>query len=111
MLPLVHLGSKTDKADCDSSQTIIATMAPAIVQNVSSRIKRMSQSSADKENYAAREEEKQRLADWDPEKKPLEPNQIAASPEKKPVGQSSKSSKSRKAAIRPKPEAAIRGLG
>ena len=50
----------------------------------------MSQSSADRENYNAREEEKQKLADWDPEKRTLEPNEIAVSPSKKPVGQSSK---------------------
>ena len=44
-----------------------AAMAPAIVQNISSRIHRLSQSSADKENYTQREEEKQRLADWEEE--------------------------------------------
>lgn len=89
MIPLVRLGSRVDKAECDRSQTIVTTMAPAIVQNVSSRLKRMSQSSADKENYA-REEEKQKLADWDAEKRTLEPNEVAASPNKKPVGHSSK---------------------
>ena len=61
---------------------------PAIVQNIQSRMKRMSQSSADKQTYDAREEEKQKLAEWEGNKKPLEPNEIAAN--KKPVGQSSK---------------------
>ena len=65
-------------------------MAPAIVQNISSRIHRMSQSAADKENYAAREEEKQRLTEWENEKRTLEPNEVAANPSKKPVGHSSK---------------------
>ena len=65
-------------------------MAPAIVQNISSRIHRMSQSAADKENYAQREEEKQKLADWEGNKRTLEPSEVAASPNKKPVGHSSK---------------------
>ena len=50
----------------------------------------MSQSSADKENYAAREEEKQKLAEWEGNKRTLEPSEVAASPNKKPVGHSSK---------------------
>lgn len=65
-------------------------MAPAIVQNVSSRLKRMSSSSADRASYAAREEEKAKLAEWDPEKNTLEPSEVAADPGKKPVGHSSK---------------------
>ena len=65
-------------------------MAPAIVQNISSRIHRMSQSAADKENYTQREEEKQKLTEWENEKRTLEPNEIAQSPSKKPVGHSSK---------------------
>ena len=65
-------------------------MAPAIVQNISSRIHRMSQSAADKENYTQREEEKQRLTEWENEKRTLEPNEIAQNPSKKPVGHSSK---------------------
>ena len=65
-------------------------MAPAIVQNISSRIHRMSQSAADKENYTQREEEKQRLTEWENDKRTLEPNEIAASHSKKPVGHSSK---------------------
>lgn len=65
-------------------------MAPAIVQNISSRIHRMSQSAADKENYTQREEEKQRLTEWENEKRTLEPNEVAESPSKKPVGHSSK---------------------
>ena len=67
-----------------------STMAPAIVQNISSRLHRMSQSSADRENYAAREEEKAKIAEWESEKRSLEPSEIAASPQKKPVGHSSK---------------------
>ena len=63
---------------------------PAIVQNIQSRLHRMSQSSADRENYSAREEEKQKLADWEGSKRTLEPNEVAASPNKKPVGHSSK---------------------
>lgn len=65
-------------------------MAPAIVQNISSRIHRMSQSAADKENYAQREDEKQRIAEWEAEKRSLEPSEVAESPNKKPVGHSSK---------------------
>lgn len=50
----------------------------------------MSQSAADKENYSARESEKQRLADWEAEKRTLEPSEVAQNPSKKPVGHSSK---------------------
>lgn len=66
------------------------TMAPAVVSNIASRFHRMSQSSGDKENYAAREEEKQKLAEWEAEKRPLEPSEIVVDPQKKPVGHSSK---------------------
>ena len=48
----------------------------------------MSQSSADRQNYDAREEEKQRLCEWEGDKKPLEPNEVVNN--KKPVGHSSK---------------------
>ena len=66
-------------------------MAPAVVQNIASRFHRMSQSAADRENYAAREEEKQRLVDWEADKRALEPSEIASiDPAKKPVGHSSK---------------------
>jgi protein kinase A len=65
-------------------------MAPAIVQNISSRIHRMSQSAADKENYTQREDEKQKIAECEAEKRPLEPDQVAENPSKKPVGHSSK---------------------
>ncbi|WPH05045.1 Hypothetical protein R9X50_00794400 [Acrodontium crateriforme] len=65
-------------------------MAPAVVQNLASRFHRMSQSAADRENYAAREEEKQRLADWEADKRTLEPSDIINDPQKKPVGHSSK---------------------
>jgi protein kinase A len=50
----------------------------------------MSQSAADKENYTQREDEKQKLAEWEAEKRPLEPDQVAENPNKKPVGHSSK---------------------
>jgi serine/threonine protein kinase len=66
-------------------------MAPAVVSNIASRFHRMSQSSsADKENQAAREEEKQKLSQWEAEKRPLEVEEIIVDPEKKPVGHSSK---------------------
>jgi len=65
-------------------------MAPAMMQNVSSRLKRMSQSSVERDAHAAREDEKQKLADWDAEKMTLEPSEVAANPSKKPVGHSSK---------------------
>lgn len=64
-------------------------MAPAVVQNIASRFHRMSQSAGDKD-YSAREEEKQKLADWEAEKRPLEPSEIHVDPQKKPVGHSSK---------------------
>ena len=62
-------------------------MAPAIVSRIQ---KRMSQSAADRENYAAREDEKQKIADWEAEKRSLDPDEVAESPNKKPVGHSSK---------------------
>lgn len=65
-------------------------MAPAVVSSIASRFHRMSQSSSDKENYAAREEEKQKLAEWEAEKRPLEPSEIVVDPQSKPVGHSSK---------------------
>ena len=65
-------------------------MAPAVMQNIASRFHRMSQSAADKENYAAREDEKQKLADWEADKHPLEHDEIIIDPQKKPVGHSSK---------------------
>lgn len=64
-------------------------MAPAVVQNIASRFHRMSQSTADKD-YNAREEEKQKLAEWEANKTPLEPSEIIVDPQKKPVGHSSK---------------------
>ncbi|KAF2171794.1 hypothetical protein M409DRAFT_63371 [Zasmidium cellare ATCC 36951] len=64
-------------------------MAPAVVQNIASRFHRMSQSAGDKD-YSAREEEKQKLADWEANKQPLEPEEIHVDPQKKPVGHSSK---------------------
>lgn len=65
-------------------------MAPAIVQNIRSSFHRMSQSAADRHDFAAREEEKQKLAEWEADKRPLEPSEVALSPQKKPVGHSSK---------------------
>src|ERR1700712_215798 len=62
-------------------------MAPAVMQKL---LHRMSQSSGDKENYAAREEEKQKLAEWEATKEPMEPDEIMIDPQKKPVGHSSK---------------------
>jgi protein kinase A len=46
----------------------------------------------DEEQYCARrrEEEKRMLADWEAEKRPLEPAEIAVDPSKKVVGHSSK---------------------
>lgn len=64
-------------------------MAPAVVQNIASRFHRMSHSAADKD-YDAREEEKQKLAEWEADKRPLEPSEIHVDPQKKPVGHSSK---------------------
>ncbi|CZT20689.1 probable cAMP-dependent protein kinase catalytic subunit (PKA) [Ramularia collo-cygni] len=65
-------------------------MAPAVVSNIASRFHRMSQSSGDKEACAAREEEKQKLSEWEAEKRPLEPSEIVVDPQQKPVGHSSK---------------------
>ncbi|CAK4030361.1 kinase DC2 [Lecanosticta acicola] len=69
-------------------------MAPAVVHNITSRLHRASHShshsNADKENCKEREEEKTRLAEWEAEKRPLEPDQIVVDPQKKPVGHSSK---------------------
>lgn len=65
-------------------------MAPGIVDKISSRMHRMSQSSADKENYAAREDEKSKLAAWEAENRPLEITEITVDPQSKPVGHSSK---------------------
>lgn len=65
-------------------------MAPAVVHNIASRFHRSSQSNGDKENYTAREEEKAKLAEWQAEKRPLEPEEIHIDPQKKPVGHSSK---------------------
>jgi len=65
-------------------------MAPGIVDKISSRMHRMSQSSVDKENYAAREDEKSKLAAWEAENRPLEVTEITVDPQNKPVGHSSK---------------------
>ena len=50
----------------------------------------MSPNSADKASLKAREEEKTKLAEWEAEKRPLEPEEITLDPQKKPVGHSSK---------------------
>nr|POF07085.1 isoform 2 of camp-dependent protein kinase catalytic subunit alpha [Quercus suber] len=65
-------------------------MAPAVVSNIASRFHRMSQGTSDKENYAAREDEKQKLAEWEANKHTLEPSEILVDPNTKPVGHSSK---------------------
>lgn len=65
-------------------------MAPAVMQHITSRLHRMSQSSADKENYAAREDEKNKLAEWEAEKRPLSHAEITVDPQQKVVGHSSK---------------------
>jgi len=66
-------------------------MAPTVVQNITARFHRgSSQGSGDKENLAAREEEKQKLVEWEAEKRPLEIEEIVIDPQKKPVGHSSK---------------------
>jgi protein kinase A len=43
-----------------------------------------------RENMAAREQEKKKLAEWEAEKKPLEYDEIMVDPSKKVVGHSSK---------------------
>ena len=71
-------------------------MSPTVVQNIAARFHRGSSQSGggggggDKDTLAAREEEKQRLAAWEAEKRPLEIAEITVDPEKKPVGHSSK---------------------
>ena len=65
-------------------------MAPAIVDKMTSRLHRMSSSSADKANYSAREDEKTKLAAWEADKRPLEVTEITVDPQSKPVGHSSK---------------------
>jgi protein kinase A len=65
-------------------------MAPAIVDKMTSRLHRMSSSSADKANYAQREDEKSKLAAWEAEKRPLEVSEICVDPQTKVVGHSSK---------------------
>lgn len=78
-------------------------MAPTVVQNIASRFHhRSSQSNgdagddpprrsrSDRASNAAREEEKQKLTQWEAEKRPLEVSEIIIDPQKKPVGHSSK---------------------
>ena len=65
-------------------------MAPAILDKINSRMHRMSQSAADKQDYAAREDEKQKIAEWEASKTPLDPATVASDPSQKPVGHSSK---------------------
>ncbi|KAK4623582.1 cAMP-dependent protein kinase catalytic subunit alpha [Fulvia fulva] len=74
-------------------------MAPAVVSSIASRFHRMSHSqdsdshssSRDsRQSNAQREEEKTRLASWEAEKHPLEPDEIVKDPQTKPVGHSSK---------------------
>lgn len=63
---------------------------PAVMHHITSRLHRMSQSSSDKENWAAREDEKQRLESWEDSKRSLQPDEIAVDPQQKVVGHSSK---------------------
>ncbi|OQN95938.1 hypothetical protein B0A48_17776 [Cryoendolithus antarcticus] len=63
---------------------------PAIMDKMASRLHRMSSSSADRQDYAAREDEKTKLAAWEDSKRPLEPSEITVDPQSKPVGHSSK---------------------
>lgn len=65
-------------------------MAPAIVQNISSRLHRMSSTDKGNNYNPQREEEKQKLAAWEDNKHPLEPEEVAKDPSEKPVGHSSK---------------------
>ncbi|KAK5170558.1 cytochrome c oxidase subunit 1 [Saxophila tyrrhenica] len=65
-------------------------MAPAIVQNISSRLHRMSTGGGDKDYNPQREDEKAKLAEWEAEKRTLEPSEVAQNPGQKPVGHSSK---------------------
>jgi serine/threonine protein kinase len=67
-------------------------MPSTVVQNITARFHRGSSQSAgnDRENAHLREEEKQKLANWEAEKRPLEIEEIIVAPEKKVIGHSSK---------------------
>ncbi|USW52110.1 Putative serine/threonine-protein kinase, active [Septoria linicola] len=67
-------------------------MAPAVVHNITSRFHRHSSSSqaGPKDTAADHENEKRKLAEWEAEKRPLEPDEIVVDPQHKPVGHSSK---------------------
>jgi serine/threonine protein kinase len=67
-------------------------MPSTVVQNITARFHRASSQSTgnDRENAHLREEEKQKLANWEAEKRPLEIEEIIVSPEKKVIGHSSK---------------------
>jgi len=61
------------------------------MHHITSRLHRSSTSNGDsKENMAARDQEKKKLAEWEADKKPLEYDQIMVDPSKKVVGHSSK---------------------
>ncbi|KXT09613.1 hypothetical protein AC579_7649 [Pseudocercospora musae] len=63
-------------------------MAPAVMHNLASHFHRSSTSSGS--DAKAREDEKTKLAEWEAEKRPLEPDEIVIDPQKKPIGHSSK---------------------
>jgi serine/threonine protein kinase len=67
-------------------------MPSTVVQSLTARFHRGSSQSngTDRENATLREEEKQKLASWEAEKRPLEIEEIIVSPEKKVIGHSSK---------------------
>lgn len=67
-------------------------MANGVVHNITSRFHRHSTSSAAgaKDNAADHENEKRKLAEWEADKRPLEPDEIVVDPQNKPVGHSSK---------------------
>lgn len=66
-------------------------MAPGVVHNIASRFHRSSSHSANGSADAAEHEnEKQRLSEWEADKRPLEPDEIVVDPQHKPVGHSSK---------------------
>ena len=65
-------------------------MANGMVANITSRFHRHSSSAGSKDNAADHENEKRKLAEWEAEKRTLEPDEIVVDPQNKPVGHSSK---------------------
>lgn len=64
------------------------------MHHITSRLHRSSTSNGEtrdsRETVQAREQEKQKLTEWEAEKKPLEYEEILVAPSEKPVGHSSK---------------------